>query len=188
MLYITFLELNYNRKVVPFHHFHPFLPHTTQMFWQLPICSLFLWVNFFFFFKIPYISEILGLRRSPGVGNGNLLQYSCLENSFDRGAWLSLVHGVAKTGTLLSNRSHAHSVVCWDILVYQGWIWLQDTGSIPKNQPWEASSIFYMKYGLEKVGSTALKQCGWYFHFRIWHFGQFNISLQTVSSILWLIH
>ena len=30
---------------------------------------------------------ILGLGRFPGVGNGNLLQYSCLENSMDRGAW-----------------------------------------------------------------------------------------------------
>ena len=34
-----------------------------------------------------------GLGRCPGVGNGNPLQYSCLENSMDRGAWLSTVHG-----------------------------------------------------------------------------------------------
>ena len=32
-------------------------------------------------------------RRSPGVGNGNLLQYACLENSMDRGAWQATVHG-----------------------------------------------------------------------------------------------
>ena len=148
------------------------------------------------------------MGRFPGVGNGNLLQYSCLENSFDRGSWLSLVHGLAKTGTWLGDWAHAHNVVCWDILVYHGRIWLQDTGSVPKNQPWEArlvldlwpltfhllqfchtnSTIFYMKYGPEKVGSSAIKQCGWYFHFRIWYYGQFNISLQTVSSILWLIH
>jgi len=37
--------------------------------------------------------------RSPGEGNGNLLQYSCLENSIDRGAWLATVHGVAKSWT-----------------------------------------------------------------------------------------
>ena len=37
--------------------------------------------------------------RSPGVGNGNLLQYSCLENSKDRGAWWVTVHGVAKSRT-----------------------------------------------------------------------------------------
>ena len=40
--------------------------------------------------------------ESPGEGNGNPLQYSCLENSMDRGAWRVIVHGVAKTGTQLS--------------------------------------------------------------------------------------
>ena len=34
--------------------------------------------------------------RSPGEGNGNLLQYSCLGNPIDRGAWWTTVHGVAK--------------------------------------------------------------------------------------------
>ena len=41
-------------------------------------------------------------RRSPGVGNSNPLQYSCLENSMDRKAWWATVHGVAKSQTLLS--------------------------------------------------------------------------------------
>ena len=36
------------------------------------------------------------LRTSPGEENGNPLQYSCLENSLDRGAWPAIVHGVAK--------------------------------------------------------------------------------------------
>ena len=40
--------------------------------------------------------SIPGLRRSPGEGNGNPLQYSCLENSMDRGAWPATVHGVIK--------------------------------------------------------------------------------------------
>ena len=43
-----------------------------------------------------------GLRRS-GVGNGNPLQYPCLENSMDRGTWWPAVHGVAKSWTQLSN-------------------------------------------------------------------------------------
>ena len=43
--------------------------------------------------------SIPGLGRSPGVGNDNLLQYSCLENSMDRGAWQVTVHGVAKSWT-----------------------------------------------------------------------------------------
>ena len=45
---------------------------------------------------------IPGLGRSPGEGNGYLLQYSCLENPMDRGAWRAIVHGVAKSWTRLS--------------------------------------------------------------------------------------
>ena len=43
--------------------------------------------------------SIPGLGRSPGVGNGSLLQYSCLENSMDGGAWWAIVHGAAKSWT-----------------------------------------------------------------------------------------
>ena len=43
-----------------------------------------------------------GSRRSPGRGNGNLLQYSCLRNSMDRGAWQATVHGVTKSWARLS--------------------------------------------------------------------------------------
>ena len=39
------------------------------------------------------------LGRSPGEGNGNPLQYSCLENPIDRGAWQAIVPGVAKSRT-----------------------------------------------------------------------------------------
>ena len=46
---------------------------------------------------------LAGLGRSSGVGNGHLLQYSCLENPIDRGACWATVHGVAKSGTQLSN-------------------------------------------------------------------------------------
>ena len=42
------------------------------------------------------MSSILGWGRSPGGGNGNLLQYSCLENPMDRGVWRATVHGVSK--------------------------------------------------------------------------------------------
>ena len=42
---------------------------------------------------------IPGSGRSPGEGNGNPLQYSCLENSMDGGAWWATVHGVAKSQT-----------------------------------------------------------------------------------------
>ena len=44
-----------------------------------------------------------GLGRSPGEDNGNPLQYSCLDNSIDRGAWQATVHGVAKRWTQLND-------------------------------------------------------------------------------------
>ena len=47
--------------------------------------------------------SIPGLGRSPGEGHGNQLEYSCLENSMDRGAWRATVRGVAKSQTRLSN-------------------------------------------------------------------------------------
>ena len=49
-----------------------------------------------------------GSGRSPGVRNGNPLQYSCLENSMDRRAWQATVHIVAKSQTGLSNSAHMH--------------------------------------------------------------------------------
>ena len=52
------------------------------------------------------VVSIPGLGRSPGEGNGNPLQYSCLENPMDRGAWQAIVHGVAKS---LSDSTHTHT-------------------------------------------------------------------------------
>ena len=49
------------------------------------------------------LGSIPGLGRSPGEGNGNPLQYSCLENPMDGGAWGATVHGVAKSRTRLSD-------------------------------------------------------------------------------------
>ena len=46
---------------------------------------------------------IFGRERSLGEGNGYPLQYCCLENSMDRGAWWALVHGVSKSRTRLSD-------------------------------------------------------------------------------------
>ena len=56
---------------------------------------------------------ISALRRSPGEGTGNPLQYSCLENPMDGGAWWAAVHGVAKSRTRLSDFSftfHFHAL------------------------------------------------------------------------------
>ena len=45
-------------------------------------------------------------KKSHGGGNGNPLQYFCLENPVDRGAWQAAVHGVAKSWTQLSTKTH----------------------------------------------------------------------------------
>ena len=60
--------------------------------------------------------SISGLGRSPGAGNGSPLQYSCLENPVDRGAWWATVRVVAKSQTRLSDRERAHAT--WSHLCY----------------------------------------------------------------------
>ena len=56
--------------------------------------------------------SIPGLRRSTGEGNSNPVQYSCLENSKERGAWQALVHGVTKSQTRLKQVStHAGTIL-----------------------------------------------------------------------------
>ena len=52
------------------------------------------------------LGSIPGSGRSPGEGNGNLLQYSCLENAMDGGAWWATCHGVTKSQTWLSDFTH----------------------------------------------------------------------------------
>ena len=49
------------------------------------------------------LGSVPGSRRSPGEGNGNPLQYSCLENSMDRGAWQAIVQWVTWSWTGLSD-------------------------------------------------------------------------------------
>ena len=63
------------------------------------------------------LSLIPGLGRSLGGGNGNLLQYSCLENPMDGGAWWATVHEIAKSRTRLSDiwvygYIHKYSYIC----------------------------------------------------------------------------
>ena len=56
------------------------------------------------------LGSIPGSGRSPGEGNGNPLQYSCLENPIDGGAWWATVHGVTKSQTRLKQLSSSSSV------------------------------------------------------------------------------
>ena len=65
--------------------------------------------------------SIPGLGRSPGKGNGNPLQSSCLENCMDRGAWLAIVHGVVRFGhDLATKSSYICMCVCVCVCVYSG--------------------------------------------------------------------
>ena len=53
--------------------------------------------------NVGNLGSIFGLGRSPGGRHGNPLQYSCLENPVDRGAWWATVHGVTNSQTRLSD-------------------------------------------------------------------------------------
>ena len=55
--------------------------------------------------------SIPGLGRSPRGRNGNPLQYSCLENPMDRGAWQATVHGVAKSQTCVTACTHTQTTI-----------------------------------------------------------------------------
>ena len=64
---------------------------------------------------VRHVSSVPGLGRSPGGGHGNPLQYFCLENPMDRGAWRATVYGVAKSRTSLNlkqlSTQHTHTTV-----------------------------------------------------------------------------
>ena len=64
------------------------------------------------------LGSILGLGRSPGEENGNPLQYSCLENPMDEGAWWATVHGVRKSRTRLSDLTHSLIYVYICVYIY----------------------------------------------------------------------
>ena len=71
------------------------------------------------------VSSIPGSGRSPGGGHGNPLQYSCLENPMDRGAWRAIVHRVTKSQTWLSH-------------------WVQDSKHIYQTRKDEGMEIYMM--------------------------------------------
>ena len=57
---------------------------------------------------IRHVGLISGWERSPGGGHGNPLQYSCLENPMERGAWQAIVHGITKSWAQLSAHTHTN--------------------------------------------------------------------------------
>ena len=89
------------------------------------------------------MGSIPGLGRSPGGGNGNPLQYSCLEKSMGRGAWQASVHRVAKSQIRLST-AQWHLEVLGRVqsqVEMKGWSWPE-----PENQGiwqggWQADTV-----------------------------------------------
>ena len=55
------------------------------------------------------VGSIPGLKRSPGVGYSSPLQYSCLENSTDRGAYWAVVHSIARSHACMHVHTHTHT-------------------------------------------------------------------------------
>ena len=76
----------------------PFYDRKTEVLGSLRLWLMFSWcINTTAELWVP----LMGSGRPPGGGNGNPLQYSCLENPMDRGAWWAVVHSVAKSQTQL---------------------------------------------------------------------------------------
>ena len=81
------------------------------------------------------LGSISGSGRSPGEGNGNPLQYSCLENPTDRGAWQATVHGVAKSWTRLSDFTSDGIIVNLFPLCCLIWLRVKPFGSQKFGEP-----------------------------------------------------
>ena len=108
--------------------------------------------------NIGDVSLICGSGRSPGAGNGNPIQYSCLGNPMDRGAWWDTVHGVAKS-----------------------WIWLTQL-SVHWFFNYSKKSVLILSYQLQKErGSTHLNEPA-----ETWNFA--SLLLQPCQNVISLIH
>ena len=75
------------------------------------------------------MSLIPGSGRSSGGGTGNSLQYSCLENSMDRGAWQATDHGIAESDTTEQLRAHTHCSNIGEIFFLTNFIGPKSTAS-----------------------------------------------------------
>ena len=83
------------------------------------------------------LGSIPGSGRSPGEGNDNPLQYSCLENPMDGGAWWATVHGVAKSRTRLGDFTHSLTQMYTNTLC--------DLQRLPVLYPPSIFSFFFLK-------------------------------------------
>ena len=96
---------------------------------------------------------------SPGVGNGNPLQYSCLGNLMDRGAWRATVHGVTKRQTRLT--AHTHTFLKREMKMYDRLKYMikQQQRSLWNFREWEDFKSYLKKYNDEYVNSPQDTRC-----------------------------
>ena len=78
------------------------------------------------------LGSIPGFERSPGEGNGNPLQYSCLEKPTDIGAWQAIVHGVGRVGHDLETKP-LYIYMCVCIYIYT---------HTPRRRAWQPTPVF----------------------------------------------
>ena len=76
---------------------------------------------------IRNVGSITGRGRSPGEGHGNPLQYSCLENPMDIGAWRVTIHRVSKSQTQLKQLNTTHVYFKWIYLVQESYVLILDS-------------------------------------------------------------
>ena len=91
--------------------------------------------------NIKDMDSIHGIKRSPIGGNGKPLQYSCLENPMDRGAWWAMVHGITKSQTWLKQLSR-HIIIYYYYYYYYYYYSLFITSEIWSN----FFSIFHLQF------------------------------------------
>ena len=106
---------------------------------------------------------------SPGEGHGNPLQYSCLENSMDRRAWCTTVHGLAKSQTRLS--THSFQLAKWEHCLHYGFI-LQPT----PRKFLLLLLTFLLLSSLKSFKSLDSERIG------------SNLKIVTEKKLFWLIH
>ena len=96
------------------------------------------------------LGSIPGSGISPGEGNGNQLQYSCLENPMDGEAWQATVHGVAKSRTRLSDFTSLHftSLLCKKCFFLQVKSQVLHTESVPRFAPVHCSCLYVVQTSL----------------------------------------
>ena len=110
--------------------------------------------------------SIPGWGRCPGGGNGNPLQFSCLENSMDRGTWWAIDHGVTKSWTWLSNQRFLREHIFqgrrgerMKLTEYQGKGRVIGSHSLENGQIWPTNTLDYPK--MEWWGLGALDTGCW---------------------------